>query len=250
MIKKINDLPWAAVGAGHENEARADSRIANPICVHGPPRWHRERHKKIAYAEDAGTETTQSWICGRRRWRIRTEIKGIDDMTKASKAKMERVRTSARTVPQGGSAKRPGAARPTAMDSAGERRNRDDWVQMSFRAPAAVEEFVLTMCVKRKITFQTLILELLRALGAPISDADLLDNRRGRKSAHPGGAERQARKSASSGMCRDGIAALEQLRDPRLWEQIAQHGNGQRSTNVPLQVIFANFVGDKARWAK
>ena len=120
---------------------------------------------------------------------------------------------------------------------------------MSFRAPAAVEEFVMTMCVKRKITFQTLILELLRGLGAPISEADLQDNRKGRKAAHPGGAEKQAPKSVPSGMYGDGIAALEQLRDPRLWEQIAQQGNGQPIAKTPgnLQVIFANFVGDKAR---
>jgi hypothetical protein len=127
--------------------------------------------------------------------------------------------------------------------------NRDDWIQLSFRAPAAVEEFVTTMCVKRKITFQTLILELLRGLGAPISDADLQDNRKGRKASRSGGHESQALKSASPTGCRDAITALDQLRDPRVWEQIAQNGPGQATGLLPgtLQVIFANFAGDKAR---
>jgi hypothetical protein len=107
----------------------------------------------------------------------------------------------------------------------------------------------MTMCVKRKITFQTLILELLRDLGAPISDADLQDNRKGRKALRPSGIESQALQSATVARSRDGITAFEQLRDPRLWEQIAQQGTGRATSQLPgtLQVIFANFVGDKAR---
>jgi len=107
----------------------------------------------------------------------------------------------------------------------------------------------MTMCVKRKTTFQTLVLELLRSLGAPISDADLQDNRKGRKAWLPSGTANQALKSAPFAKYCDGIAALEQLRDPRLWEQIAQQKNGQAIGQLPgtLQVIFANFARDKGR---
>jgi hypothetical protein len=162
---------------------------------------------------------------------------------------MDSASASAPRVSPGGSTKPSERVSLPTADAAGDRRTRDDWVQMSFRAPAAVEEFVMTMCVKRKITFQTLMLELLRDLGAPISDADLQDNRKGRKASRPSGTESQALKSAQSARYRDGITALELLRDPRLWEQIAQQRNGQAIGQLPgtLQVIFANFVGDKAR---
>ena len=167
-------------------------------------------------------------------------------MTKTRATKRKQASASPSKTPPAGATSRSEMA-PAA--TAGERTNRDNWVQLSFRAPAAVEEFVMMMCIKRKVTVQTLILELLRGLGAPISDADLQDNRKGRKAARLGGTETQALKSASVAGPHDGSAALEQLRDPRLWEQIAQQGNGQAANQLPgtLQVIFANFMGDKAQ---
>ena len=98
---------------------------------------------------------------------------------------MEPAGASSKTTSPNGTTKQVGVAPPAATDAAGARRNRDGWAQMSFRAPAAVEEFVMTMCVKRKITFQTLVLELLRGLVAPISDADLQGNRKGKKASPP-----------------------------------------------------------------
>jgi hypothetical protein len=105
-------------------------------------------------------------------------------MKKARKARMEPA-ASSRTTSQRGTSKRASVTQPGATDSVGARRNRDDWVQLSFRAPAAFEEFIMMLCVKRRITFQTLILELLWGLGAPISDADLQGNRKRRKASQP-----------------------------------------------------------------
>jgi hypothetical protein len=177
------------------------------------------------------------------------EIEGIGSMTKVRKARTKPAGASSRRASPNGTTKRAGVTRPAVMDAAGERRNRDGWVQMSFRAPAAVEEFVTTMCVKRKVTFQTLVLELLRRLGAPISDADLQDNRKGRKASRPSGTASQDLRSEPFAKYRDGVAAIEQLRDPRLWEQIAQQRNGHAIGQLPgtLHVIVANFVGEKAR---
>ena len=103
----------------------------------------------------------------------------------------------------------------------------------------------MTLCVKRKVTVQTLALELLRNLGAPVSDADLQDNRKGRKVAGAGCHADQA-KSAPIALGHEAMAALKQLHDPRLWERIATLGNGESNGQIPgtLQVIFANFASE------
>jgi hypothetical protein len=246
MVKNVND-PSSASRAPSllERSDRIRNREPN-IGLQGtwaassamakkdaPPRTRAPGRHNVSYATAAASDSNR-----------RSE--GTGTMTKSSRTKRKQTGASpSKAAPAGATSKSEMASAPTA----GERTNRDNWVQMSFRAPAAVEEYVMTMCVRRKITLQTLILELLRGLGAPISDADLQDNRKGRKGSRPNNTERQALESASVAGSHDGIAALEQLRDSRLWEQIAQQANGQAASQLPgtLQVIFANFVGEKAR---
>lgn len=164
---------------------------------------------------------------------------------KSSKSRQRKASASPSRVPPASATDRSKVMPAAATDGAEAGRSRGDWVQLSFRAPAAVEEFVMTLCVKRKVTFQTLVLELLRNMGAPVSDADLQDNRKGRKAAGAGCHVSQS-KSAPIAPGHGAMAALEQLHDPRLWERIAQLGNGQSSGQLPgtLQVIFANFASE------
>ena len=185
---------------------------------------------------------------GRRRQTAPHRIRrseGIGHMTKSRKTQRKRAPVLALAVSPAGGAKLSRNAPPPRPASAGESRNREGWVQMSFRAPPAVEEFVMTMCVPRKVTFQTLVLGLLRNVGAPINDVDLRDNRKGRKATAANSDAWQALKSTPLAKRHDAIAALEQLRDPRLWEQIAQLANTKSIGQPALQVIFANFAGDR-----
>jgi hypothetical protein len=166
-------------------------------------------------------------------------------MMKSSKARQKSASASPSRVPPACATDQSKVMPAAATDSAEAGKSRGDWGQLSFRAPAAVEEFAMMLCVKRKVTFQTLALELLRNVGAPVSDADLQDNRKGRKATGAGCHASQA-KSAPIAPGHEAMAALEQLHDPRLWERIAQLGNGQSSGRLPgtLQVIFANFASE------
>lgn len=166
-------------------------------------------------------------------------------MMKSSKSRQWKASASPSKVPPASATDRSKVMPAAATDSTEAGRRRGDWVQLSFRAPAAVEEFVMTLCVKRKVTFQTLALELLRNVGAPVSDADLQDNRKGRKAAGAGCHVSQS-KSAPIAQCHEAMAALEQLHDPRLGERIAQLGHGQSNGQLPgtLQVVFVNFASE------
>jgi hypothetical protein len=56
--------------------------------------------------------------------------------------------------------------------------DRSDWQQLTFRAPPKAKAFLEVFCAKRGVTTQSLGLQWLRSLGAPVSDTDLNDNRK------------------------------------------------------------------------
>jgi hypothetical protein len=169
-------------------------------------------------------------------------------MTKSSKSKPKHASAS-RSKGSSSAIRRLRVMPPTAAAISGEPRNRDDWVKMTFRVPPPVEEFVEVTCAKRRITLQTLMLQLLRNLGGPITDQDLKDNRKGRSFGAANGHTSQSLKSPPRINGRDLAISLEQLGDPRFWEQVAQQVNAQPADQMPatFQVFFVNFASDKAR---
>ena len=56
--------------------------------------------------------------------------------------------------------------------------DRSDWQQLTFRAPPKAKVFLEVFCAERGVTTQSLGLQWLRSLGAPVADADLDDNRK------------------------------------------------------------------------
>ena len=165
-------------------------------------------------------------------------------MKKAKKTQQLRSTSAARKVRRNGVGSRPA---PIAERTSAGPEDRDDWVQMSFRAPPDVAQFMAELKAKRKVTLQTLMLGLLKDIGAPIGKADLADNRGGRKPSRPSAAANHAAKPSRPAKKDSGIDVLKLLRDPRLLKAIAQQSNGRVASPLSGVQIFVTFVDGKVR---
>jgi hypothetical protein len=135
------------------------------------------------------------------------------------------------------------AATSTQSDSSPA--NRSDWLPVTFRAPPDAKKFLAVLCAKRDLTIQTLGLQWLQSLGAPVCDADLDDDRKkNQPRARVNSAS--AKNAAGHGKKAPDGDPHEAMPNLSFLANIAKFANGHGAGQAApvVQVYFVNVAGD------